>query len=229
MKKGCILLIFLFASWSIMAEVITLIDGNADLVEIAGPQNFSQNQTQSDDQIFVFQEREDFVLGQDLNVDTTATGTFNSANEPGVIAAGTEVDVFLIHMDPFVALTHNNAGSIVFSNPIIGLITTAASLNNTDAVIGDPASIYDAPAPGFRGIFDGGGINDTLTVSADRFVLDLDTLGTANGNNAEQIRVITVANSVPEPSMYFLLVCLSLLFYRKLRNAKTPFCTAVRK
>lgn len=136
-----------------------LIDDIADMVLLTGSQDFSENALQSNTQIYVFQERSNYVLPSDVTVDATSPGTYSSDPGTATITAGTSVNAYIVHMDVTQQTTHGSiggnpsAGGITFDYPIIGVIGMAANLDATDSVLGDPDSTY-SPVPDSRGFWE---------------------------------------------------------------------------
>ncbi len=186
------------------AGALTLIDDAADLVEVTGAQDFSNDgPLQSNTEIYFFQERDDYILPSDVTINARSPGTYSTAGPSQVLSLGQVVDIFFIHMDVVSGtITHggggSTAGSIVFDEMILGVIGTVSELDASD-FLGDPFSTY-LPTPAARNTWEG---SDLLTISADRRTLTIDSLrvGTAT-TYADQIRVIV---ATPEPGTAVLL------------------------
>jgi hypothetical protein len=180
------------------AGALSLIDDDANLVEVTGPQDFSDDgPLQSNTEIYFFQERDDYTLPSDVTINARAPGTYSTAGPSQVLSMGQVVDIFFIHMDVVSGtVVHGGGGStaasIVFDEMILGVIGIATDLDASDS-LGDPFTIY-LPVPAARQIWES---EDILTISADRRTLTLDSLRVGSATTyADQIRVIV---ATPEP------------------------------
>ncbi len=179
------------------AAALTLVDGDATLTLLTGPQDFrSGGPLQSDTEIFVFQERDDLLLASDVTVNVTLPGTYSSSPGTSVLPAGIWVDVFLLHMDTTATVIHGAGAAIAaeirFDSEILGVIGATPELDASDAPLGDPASLY-LPAPSARHTWE---TDDILSISADRRTLTIERLRVgASQPFADQVRVLVA----PEP------------------------------
>lgn len=172
-----------------------------------GYTNFNANgPLEQSDVVQLYAEDPNKTLSGNLAVNALITGaiTLNSGNKgsPGTIAAGTAIDSWYFHMDPAVSQTVNNI-SITFDVPILGVIYSSASLDATDATLttttcnGGCTFVSRA-----RGTIEGG---DSLTISADRKTLTINSLKVSNGRNlADDFRIITEGSAtVPVTLSHF--------------------------
>jgi len=139
-----IAVVLAFGAGPVMAD-ITAVTG--DVVEVSPiPSDLTLNVYESDENIFVFDEKQNLLLPSDVDVDITQAGTYNDAGDltPGTIAAGTAVNSYLIHVDPEGTAPSlvTYEGSITFSNRILGVIVNAQSLNDSDSVLGIDTTTY---------------------------------------------------------------------------------------
>ena len=182
----------------------------------------------SDEEMWVFIEQEDFVLGQDLEVDITeagvyAPGEFMDNREedltPGTILEGTTVNSYIVHFDEASGDSLTITGQIVFDQECLGLIILTDYLNDSDSIVGNSGTTYSSPTNdsdwnSVRGL-------DILTYSQDPLELTISinqctidfTLTTKDG--IDEFRVI----EVPEPATLCLLGLGGLLFRRKRSKA----------
>ncbi len=140
------------------------------------------------------------ALAVDISLPSTVPSSISVNLTPGVVAAGTRVDSYLLHFDPIGTPSQPLAlsGSVTFSLPVLGIEVLTTSLNSTDTVLGIPGAFYPIGevnrglelSVGLVGIetFDG------ITLSLDRKTVSV-ILSTQL--SLDQVRVIT---AVPEPS-----------------------------
>lgn len=179
----------------------SILDVSGAVTEATPPINLTDGNWQSSTEIRAFQEQQDYVLPQAVSVDITVPGTSpNSTSSnlsPGTIPAGTVVDSYFLHFDPVgkpknpVELT----GSIKLDEPIIGIIAEDDTLTSSNSVLGIQGDAY--PDAGLELNPAGGGTGDVLTWEADNQTVDVDWRASSASDN---IRIITEASPVPEPS-----------------------------
>lgn len=187
---------------------------SGDIELIAPPVSVDVHDLESDDLARIFVERLSFTLASDLEVDFTATGTYNGtgdlpAVEP-VIAAGTKLDSYFITSDNVGSSgLRRYDGSVTFDTEILGVILTnilaagdpTALLSKSDLILGHPGTMYPPATNNARDLELGAGMNsDQLTLSADRRTL---TFHFATELSADQLRILTAPSTVgavPEPA-----------------------------
>jgi len=153
---------------------------------------------ESDFELFVFPEKKNHPLGQDLDVDIAEPGDYFpdsvpddqqswEAMNPGVIPAGTLVDSYYFHFDNetyddsfrlwrYLSCTgqYGVSGSITFKNPVLGIVMRAeggenAHLLASDEEVGLPGVDYcEHYARHFPGV------NIADGCQSDHFVLSAD-------------------------------------------------------
>src|SRR5207247_2255230 len=135
------------------------------------------------------------LLNEDVHVDITTAGVFDGPEDmsPGVISAGTIVDSYLVHQDPRGPRGHILLScKIHFDREIIGVIVDKQTLADSDAMLGDPHTVYP------EGIFPRGldfrQPLEAIKISADRHTLRY-TLYTTVA--IDQIRILTAAAPAP--------------------------------
>jgi len=173
------------------AAFAAIVGTSGDVALIAPPPDVRDDALESNDEIRVFTEKQNTLLGEDLSVDMTLPG---STITPGIVFAGTQVDSYFVHFDGVGNTSQSAFGSITFDRAIIGVIFTDASLDSSDPVVGNLATIYPT---GLQGRATGHGIDD-ITLSEDfrnlSFNMEVNPW-------VDQIRILT---SVPIPAATWL-------------------------
>ncbi len=154
---------------------------------------------------WVFEENSDMMLPTDISVDITAPGNYRyDPLTPGIVAAGTLVQSYLIHFDHDGPTRGSSGGIVTFDSDILGVIVNPGYLDSTDALLGAPGTMYPGTMLGsepYRGVeFEAGGNDDTVIVSDDRRSIEVffwvwgppETFGP----DTDQVRVLT---AVPAP------------------------------
>jgi hypothetical protein len=143
---------------------------------------------QSDTEIFGITESVGLTLVSNVSVDAVSVGDWNrDLRDPGTIYAGTHVNSFLLHFDPYIPSGVYIEGTVEFSSDILGVIFTGDLLNASDSILGSPSTTY---APNLARGFEPPGtlVEDFITV---------EPTGTTVVFNAtaayDQVRVITKA------------------------------------
>jgi PEP-CTERM motif len=117
---------------------------------------------------------------------------FSSAGGPATtLAAGTRVQSHYIFYDP---VAGSFSGTVLFANPILGVIWDTTGLSASDPLFGLPSVTYNSvPATG-------------LELGADTFSFSGSTLSVnwSASNPGDSIRVLTAA--VPEPGSYAMML-----------------------
>lgn len=155
----------------------------------AAPASVVLGVNESDTLIKVFDEQQSVVLGSSLAFDQLTDIT------PGEIAQGTCVNSHYIHFDNVGESGKRGVGSATFDAPIIGLLTSDATLDATDATLGAGGTTYDngltnrgleqgAPTWNFQDII--------FDVSGDTLSFDLQVFNVFDG-----LRVITECAEEP--------------------------------
>jgi hypothetical protein len=180
--------------------------------------------TVSDEMVFAFPEMQGVMLGSDVDVNITLPGTYaySTGHSPGAIAAGTQVNSYLLHTDRATNdVISYYGGSVTFEQQILGVIISDSFLDLTDGLLG--LDIVYPTLLQYRGAAEGPqskdvGISDFITLSGDLKTLTLD-IGV--GGWMDQVRVVTAVGAVPEPSTGVLLgLGLLGLAARQRRSAK---------
>lgn len=205
-----------------METAIGRIGGDITYLE-RPPASVDLGDLESDSELFVFAERQDYALARDLAVDLSQPGDYFAdtvperqrtweALNPGVIPAGTRVDSYYFHFDnatyddtfnlqAYVSCEgqYGVSGSITFENPVLGIAMRAgagdnATLRRSDAELGLPGVNYDGD---YLRSFPGANVVDGC--GSDRFVLSEDrrTLWVTNYTDIhhDNYRVIVAAGA----------------------------------
>ena len=108
------------------------------VTRIAVPPSAVFNDLESNTQIFMFTEQEDFELPTDVAVDIGAPGYYdrNYSQTGTVIPAGQPVNCYFLHFDSVGKSNATAAGSVTFREEILGIICMDGSLDATDPVLG---------------------------------------------------------------------------------------------
>ena len=166
-------------------------DGAAD--EVPAPTNVTPGQEESDTAFQAFPEKLEWTLTQDLSVDFTSAGTYSESTDltGGTILAGTEVNSHFLHFDTLGTNEVVLQGSVTFDCDILGVIVSAANLDNSDVELGAVGCVYPT------GVVER---SMELDLTDDYLVLD-DDLRTIHfsgrvRDNLDQVRIVT---RVPDP------------------------------
>lgn len=98
-------------------------------VQVVAPASVAPGALSSNVNLFAFNERQCFPV--------PAGGL---ATDGGVIPAGTRVSSHFLHGDAVTTLLLD--GQVLFNGPILGVISTSAGLDASDATCGLPATVY---------------------------------------------------------------------------------------
>lgn len=205
----------------IMATLVVCVlspDTPAALVQIAPPPSVLQNALESQVNMFLFLESEQ-VLAAPLAVDISIPGFYdiNNPDSPGVIPAGTHIRSYFLHVDPIFLFPSFQIGAFNSPTKILGLITTDAKLDATDALLGNPGTLYPTGLA-----FRSPELYFPITPDAISFNANQVTLSFISVTAAvvDQLRIIAV---VPEPGTLTLAVVGAALGMVGLRRRmKTP-------
>ncbi|WP_375690462.1 PEP-CTERM sorting domain-containing protein [Pseudooceanicola sp. LIPI14-2-Ac024] len=151
--------------------------GSGVFTKIAAPVEVGNNNHNSPD-LLAFDEMQGVLV------------TSAMALEIGGLTAGTRVDSHFVFFDALTKSTQT--GWVSFSGTIVGVATSDASLNATDAMFGAAGTIYNTPT--YRGLESK---TDKAAIDAvDGSILTLDWASLSPG---DYVRVFTLA-SIPVPA-----------------------------
>ena len=186
----------LLISGAASAAVVSgsMTDGSAKtaggVFTIISPPTMTGNNNQTSNNVFAWNEKQNYTLGANLLVDIGST-----------IVAGTKISVHGITFDPRGSETVEFFAK--FDRPILGIITSRGLLMASD-YLGAPGTTYNSP--GSRGLE----ANDLAHTSFFGSVLTVADNGRRQrdgwtaSNPGDNIRVITAA--VPEPATWAMLI-----------------------
>ncbi|WP_428386888.1 hypothetical protein [Mucisphaera sp.] len=154
-------------------------------LQISPPTNVGNNNQNTNDTLFAFDEKQKQVLTSGLTLDLPA------ATSPTVLPAGTIISSHYVFVDPS-GSRNNVVGTVTFDNPILGIIFEDINLDASN-FLGAIGTTYASPS--LLGLEGGDlvAISGTNTVSIDFTA----------GSPGDYIRVIT--EDIPEPATASLL------------------------
>ncbi|APZ95173.1 hypothetical protein Fuma_04828 [Fuerstiella marisgermanici] len=195
---------FAFLPLALLLTTLAHPSACADIVAVTGdiqitapPASVGIGVIESSTSGIVFQERSGYQLLADTRVSIPgAVGTYdeNADMDPMDLPAGLTVNSYLMHFDPNFGAPRFQ-GTVEFADPIVGVMLLPFALNNSDAELAAPGTVYPTSASSRRGLdFDDFTILDSLEVLSDRSIrFDFST-----SNAVDQIRIVTSA--IPEPA-----------------------------
>ena len=192
----------LTGSLAISANAITT---SGDVILVSPLSDVRINKSADNQNIRVFQEKQNYLLPDSVAVDFTAPGTYTSKPSGSKVVIGTRVNDYFFHSDlvptssPGKLLDHSFTGTITFDSPILGVIFSSNRLDSTDTTLGLATTKYPTGDSG-RGLeFNGNEQVTFVSPSTLRFTFD-------TADNVDQMRVLTAApGTVPEPGSFALL------------------------
>jgi hypothetical protein len=177
----------------------------AALVPIAPPPSVIQGALTSTSVAYLFPEQE-VTLPFPLFVDISIPGLYNKNTSltAGTVPAGTRVKSFMIHHDSYPTFSTVQGFAISPTN-ILGIITSDAGLDATDALLGNPGTLYPTGLA-FRGM------ELHYPITPDVLYWDNNTIFISFVSNTlavmDQFRVLTI---VPEPAAWLSLALGAML------------------
>ena len=189
-----------------------LIGVTGDIQIVSPPPSVKIGDLESSTLGIVFQERSDYQLLADTRVSIPgAIGVYDEKRDmrpTDSLLAGSIVNSYILHFDTDFGAPQFQ-GTVQFSDPIVGVMLLPFALDSSDAELGALGTLYPTNASLRRGLdFEDSTPLDTLEVLDDRTIgFDLST-----SNVIDQIRVVTSAASVPEPSSAVLLSIATAVF-----------------
>ena len=176
-------------------SVATIISTSQSVYYVDPPTSVLLNAEESNDQIIIFDELQNFILTSDVDLDITLPGDYGTPTgtlPSGTVLAGINVDVHLLHFDPEgVQELINLQGQITFGADILGVIVFDEGLYASDW-LGNPTTSYPTSSFTQRGLEFRP--QDYLTLSEDMRTLSVDFWAQ---NKLDEVRIITLA--APEP------------------------------
>ncbi len=161
----------------------------------------------SNERAFLLRERTAAVLSDDLHVDVNRPGFYRLRSDlidaGGIVEAGTVVNSYLIHADAVADRAPTLRGTIVFDQPVVGIILQTGSFTASDQMLGADGTHYmDFTARGLElrrpGEPRAAGRRDAFRLEPDRRTLHV-KLNVAGWTDS--IRVLTSEGApIPEPA-----------------------------
>lgn len=175
-------------SWDQVVRRITTTDAIRHLA--APPANVSPNALEDSSAVFLFLERAEVTLEQDLSVDAAKPGTFSLLSaSPDLLAAGQTVDSYLLHFDPVMGDNPPSEvkaeGRITFNQPVVALLFSGDQLSKTDALLSASDTQYTIGE--WRGLEESDSA-DVIRLSEDRRTIHV-KWGVSPGG-LDQVRVL---------------------------------------
>lgn len=170
-----------------------IINAGGDTVIAEPPSNILHNQWENNSEIRAWFERET-TLTQDIHLGHSQSGLVDDLSQldGNTITSGTQIQSYMIRLDPVGQGPVTLSGYLTFDTEILG-VYIGNQLVPTDSILGRPGVVYNANP--FRGLeLDGSLISsDTFEISQDHmridFVMEV-------GDWTDDIRVVT---AVPTP------------------------------
>ncbi|MEQ9455484.1 MAG: hypothetical protein RLN76_12940 [Phycisphaeraceae bacterium] len=163
--------------------------------QISPPAAVGNNNQQTNNTLFAFNEKQNVTLSAALDTDLTFAGP------PSTLPIGSLVSSHYVFVDPS-APSNRVTGTVTFDQPILGVIFDDTKLDASASQLGAPGTTYFSPS--LLGLESG----DIVTIpSANTVSIDFTA-----GSPGDYIRVIT--QGVPEPASASLLA-LTLLTLRR--------------
>jgi len=161
------------------------------------PGSLEYHVMEDSDNLMVFPERKNYTLPSDVRTNSSQPGTWvrKSDNTPGMVAAGTNVDCYLLHYDPYAkGWATISEVTVAFSGKILGVIHQTGDLASTDSILGNPTTKYSG-SRGARGIES---VQEQFTLSEDMHSITIHVCNTWGA--IEEWRVITSPGGVASTS-----------------------------
>jgi hypothetical protein len=204
MHRIVLLLTLVGSVFSGAAVQAAILDWTDTVIWIAPPADSRKGYLESDTRIRAWVEKENLLLTQPIEVDITEPGTVpwqGSGNlSPDIIPAGTIIDSYFFHFDQVGAPDSPAliSATITSQHEILGIMIRGSTLNEHDAYLGVPGTIY-ATGNANRGLerSQNGGI-DSIIFGEDRRTIHLML---QNVDRTDELRIIT---AVPEPAGWVL-------------------------
>lgn len=190
----------------IPSALASLLSTSGNAIVVPAPADLTNDGPESDTDIFVFQELENFVLPADVQLDlfpgqshaTTSAGNPEPlpAGFGGTIPAGTVVEVYFVHFNGIDDVTTAvSSGSALFAdNAVLGVMGTFGPMDSFDALAQPITGITYPTGHAARGVWDSN--FDSVSVAVAAGNVDF-TLSTANGF-LDQVRVFTTSTAVAD-------------------------------
>lgn len=182
---------FVFISIQTTNTIAATVSTTGDMTIIPPPPDVTLDVLNSDIDIWIFDEVQNFVLTTDLSVNFGGSG--------GVISAGTTINSHFVHKDIVSGLI-TLSGTATFDGTILGVIASPTLLSASDPILGLTGTAYPTGLDR-RGtqIGEGGASADSILFSGNTL-----TLISESSSRPDQVRVITAVSAVPVPAAVWL-------------------------
>jgi hypothetical protein len=175
---------------TVWASVVSTSGGVA---QVAPPASVQEGAMESNSNMKLFPEAKNLTLSQNVLVNLTGTGTFQTLScvPTGTLLANSIVDSYFFHTDPVgnsstKGVSYN--GAATFDHDVIGLLVADKTLDASDSILGAPGVNY--PNDDFRGL-EIIANNDRAILSSDRRTLQLEF---NTFNKVDEVRVVTLVS-----------------------------------
>ena len=161
---------------------------------IQPPPSLADGRLENDTRAFIFLERENYSLEQNLNLDIVNPGFYDSDSDltTSVVPAGTIINSYYVHVDPStrfaeVPLPRGINGGVTFEEDILGIIVKTSRLVSSTSELGTSRTQY-VDQNGLEFTLINLGPEDEITFEGNRRVLRFEF---RNYIEIDQMRVIT--------------------------------------
>lgn len=218
------LLAFIFAALPLSGSA-NVVSASANVKQSSLGATLLVNEVVDADNVFLFEERQNFILSNDVLVNFAGPGDYDNflRNEPATIQInrGAVASSYLLHFDTPGSSSASLLVSLTFSAPIMGIITSTPDLLATDSTLGIASVQYESTrfGRGLEGIdVSVPSIIDSVHISDDLLTITAN-LGVTDG--LDNIRILTAGvRTVPEPPIMFLLTVLAALGLQQRRKVR---------
>ena len=199
----CVLIVIIALALPASASIIATF---GDIVLVSPPGSVQVGFYENNTKIRIFVEQEAFELPSRVRVDITDPGLYDDDAEldsDSFVHRGRLVDSYLLHADPRNFPPEQNyceyRGRVTFDTRILGVIVLRGHLRNSDDSLGASGTLYPTTEPST-----GLELCDTedWVKLIDRHTLQVHFK--VHGE-ADEVRVLTAAEAVPEPATLLLL------------------------
>jgi hypothetical protein len=209
-KTSFVLMLITAISFSGAASA-DILGTTGSAVAVSPPSSVVPNVLESDTEVFAFYESTK-ILTNDLDVDGSAPGTYNSS-VISTLAAGQLVNSYYLHSDK----VGSSATGVPFSGSvtldvderIIGVLTVPNRMNFSNYLGAAGTSYSNVQNRGFEL-----SPSEYFTISADRRTLSFQN---SNSTVADQLRILTT--TVPEPSALMMAAVAGIVLAMKRRRS----------
>jgi hypothetical protein len=212
---------FFVVTFAMLAEFPAYVPASSislsgDVEIVSPPANVRRQEYESSTKIRVFLERE--LQIQSFPENAVLPGTYNAYGDfvDATFFPNGPIRSYFIHFDPVGESLVQLSGSITFAEPILAVIGRSLTMEDTDATLGSPTTLYPTNRFGRELEYQSIGNYDFFRLEPDGHTI---FMRLEVSTDVDQIRVIT---AVPELSSMTLVVglffCLAVSNRRKLQR-----------